>query len=159
MHWDCDKTPFISTINQSSYCFSLIRSLCGISSFEDRFWNKGQPEVWVKKNMGLSSYGPLANSNSEGLWLSILVTSYHADTLITCLQANYSHSLCIPPFCFNKASLNIPGTEAGIRASMAAMLPKKDKCFPGHKLNNKRNIWQRRMSLAALLNLSKKLTL
>jgi hypothetical protein len=72
MHWDCDKIPFISTINQNSHCFSLIKRLCGITSFEDRFWNKGQPEVWVRKTWGCQA---------KDLWQILAVKVFGSQSL------------------------------------------------------------------------------
>lgn len=125
MHRDCEKIPFISMINQILILLLISKESCGITSFEDRIWNKGQPEVQVRKTWEwTSSCRTLAIHSCEGHWLSILVAVYHADTLITHLQANCSHPINIHPFCFNKNSLNIPGTELGMGASMAALLPK-----------------------------------
>jgi hypothetical protein len=78
-----------------------------------------------KKYIVISSELSLSIPAVESLWLSVLVAVYYAGSVAIHLQANYVHSVNIHPFCSNKTSLNIAGTEPGTRASMATTLPKR----------------------------------
>lgn len=79
-----------------------------------------------KKHIGISSELTLNISSCERPGTLHPCSIYYADTLITHLQANDSHSFNTHPFCSNKTSLNLTGTKSGVRnASMAARLPQE----------------------------------